>query len=277
MRLGGPIFGSVDSPEHWVEGVQRAGYRAAYCPVGTTADDTTIAAYVKAAKDADIVIAEVGAWINPMAPDPKERAAGLEKCKACLLLAEKFGARCCVNIVGSLGSKWDGPHPDNLTDSAFDRIVATTREIIDAVKPTRTYFTLETMPYMYPDSADAYVRLIQAIDRPSFAVHLDPVNLVSSPQRYYRSGDLIRECVEKLGPRIKSCHAKDIILRDALTVHLDEIQPGKGGFDYPAYLRALQTLDPDLPLMLEHLKTEAEYVEAAGYVRGVAKSEKIPL
>lgn len=275
MRLGGPIFAPADTPERWVEAVRRAGYPAAYCPVDTSADDQKIAAYASAAKAADIVIAEVGAWSNPMAPDPKERAAGLEKCKACLLLADKIGARCCVNIAGSLGPKWDGPHPDNLTDTAFERIVATTREIIDAVKPTRTHFTLETMPYMIPDSADAYVRLIQAIDRPAFAVHWDPVNLVSSPQRYYLSGDLVREFVEKLGPHIKSCHAKDIILREALTVHLDEIQPGKGGFDYTAYLRALQTLDPDLPLMLEHLATEPEYVQAAEYIRGVAQKEQI--
>lgn len=54
---------------------------------------------------------------------------------------------------------------------------------------------------MYPDSVKNYVRLIQAIDRPRCAAHFDPVNLVNSPQRYFRSGDLIRDFVEKLGPR----------------------------------------------------------------------------
>ena len=67
-------------------------------------------------------------------------------------------------------------------------IVETIRSIIDAVKPTRTFFTLETMPWAYPDSPDTYLRLFKAIDRKQFAVHLDPVNLVCSPQRYYGNG-----------------------------------------------------------------------------------------
>ncbi|MHC4542678.1 MAG: sugar phosphate isomerase/epimerase, partial [Planctomycetota bacterium] len=82
-----------------------------------------------------------------------------------------------MNISGSRGERWDGPSPKNFTDETFDIIVATTRAIIDEVKPTRTYFTLETMPWAYPDSADSYVALLKAIDRKRFAVHLDPVNL----------------------------------------------------------------------------------------------------
>ena len=149
----------------------------------------------------------------------------------------------------------------------------TTREIIDAVKPQRTYYALETMPYMYPDSVDCYERLLQAIDRPAFAVHLDPVNLVNSPSKYYRSGDLIRECVQKLGPHIRSCHAKDIMIQDALTVHFEEVRPGQGEFDYAAYLHALDGLDPDVPLMLEHQSSPEEYDLAAKHIRGVAQAE----
>ncbi len=149
-------------------------------------------------------------------------------------------------------------------------IVEVTRSIIDAVKPTRTYFTLEMMPWAYPDSPDSYVQLLKAIDRKQFAVHLDPVNIVCSPQRYYGSGPLIRECFEKLGPHIRSCHAKDIILHPQLTTHLDETRPGTGGLDYATFLKELNKL-PGTPLMLEHLSKAEEYVQAAEYIRSVAK------
>jgi len=46
--------------------------------------------------------------------------------------------------------------------------------IIDAVQPTRTFYTLETMPWMYPDSPQSYLRLLQAVDRRQFAVHFAP-------------------------------------------------------------------------------------------------------
>ena len=148
---------------------------------------------------------------------------------------------------------------------------------MDAVKPTRTFYTLETMPWMVPDSADSYLRLIHAMDRKHFGAHLDPVNLVCSPQRFYRNGALIRECVQKLGPYIKSCHAKDISLSGKLTVHLDEVRPGQGGLDYRVYLQVLSKLDADTALMLEHLPNAEEYELAAQYVRSVAGSVKITL
>lgn len=277
MRLGGPVFSKPDGPESWANAVRAAGYRAAYCPVAPETDMDTVNAYAAAARKADIVIAEVGAWSNPLSPDPATAKAALDKCKACLALADAIGARCCVNIAGSRGQKWDGPDAADLTEETFERIVGMVRDILDTVKPTRSFYTLETMPWMYPDSPDAYLRLIAAIDRRAFAVHLDPVNLVCSPQRYFANGKLIQDCFDKLGRYVKSCHAKDILLRDNLTVHLDEVRPGQGRLDYPAFLRGLNRLAADIPLMLEHLPNEEEYRAAAQHIRGVASQEGISL
>lgn len=271
MRLGGPVFAAYSDPKGWIAALRRYGYSAAFCPVKSGADDATIQAYIEAAEEADVVIAEVGAWSNPLSPDEETRSKALKICREQLTLADKIGARCCVNIVGSRGQQWDGPHPDNLTEETFDLIVETVQAIIDDVKPRRTFYTLETMPWMYPDSADNYHRLIKAINRRQFAVHFDPVNLVCSPQRYFGNGELIREFVAKLGSYIRSCHAKDTLLSGKLTVHIDEVRPGLGRLNYSVYLRELSRLDKDIPLMLEHLSTEDEYGLAANYVRSVAR------
>jgi len=270
LRLGGPVFEKYQDPQGWINALKKLGYSAAYCPVGPDAGDDVVRAYEEAAAKAGIIIAEVGVWNNPMSPDEATRKAAQEKCRTYLALADRIGARCCVNIAGSRGTIWDGPDAANFTKQTFDMIVEITRATIDAVKPTRTYFTLEMMPWAYPDSPDSYLQLLKAIDRKQFAVHLDPVNIVCSPQRYYGSGPLIRECFEKLGPHIRSCHAKDIILRPQLTTHLDETRPGTGGLDYATFLKELSKL-PGTPLMLEHLSKAEEYVQAAEYIRGVAK------
>ena len=252
------------------------GYRAAYCPVQYI--DDTIYAYMQAAHNADIVIAEVGVWNNPLNRDEQERRKAIDYCQGRLALADAIGALCCVNISGSRGKIWDGPDPDNLTNKTFDLIVETVRTIIDAVKPTRTFYTLETMPWLYPDSADSYEKLLRAVDRKQFAVHFDPVNLVNSPERYYHNGALIREFVSRLGPSIKSCHAKDIVLAEGhLPVHLDECRPGLGTLDYRVLLQELQRVDTDMPLMLEHLAHEEEYVLGAEYIRTMAHEVKVPL
>jgi sugar phosphate isomerase/epimerase len=133
-------------------------------------------------------------------------------------------------------------------------IVQTTREIIDEIKPVRTFFAIESLPWCYPDSVSSYLDLINAIDRKSLAVNLDPVNMINSPSKYFNNTDLIKECFEKLGHYIKNCHAKDIKLRDAFTVHFDHVTLGTGGGDFKTYLTYLSKLQ-DIPLIMEHMKT----------------------
>lgn len=277
MRLGGPVIGDTSSPEAWIAAVRQHGYRAAYCPLDSKAGAEIIQAYAAAAQAADIVIAEVGAWSNPLSTDTETRRTAITHCQAQLALADSIGARCCVNIAGSRGEQWDGHHPDNLTPETFDLIVETVRAILDAVQPTRTWYTLETMPWMYPDSPESYLQLVRAIDRERFGVHLDPVNMISSPHRYYANRALLADCLTTLGPYIKSCHAKDIVLSGKLTVHLDETRPGLGILDYHFWLKELDKLDPDTPLMLEHLPSAEEYTLAAAYVRSVAQEVGVSL
>jgi sugar phosphate isomerase/epimerase len=277
MRLGGPVLERCADPDAWVACLRNQGYAAAYCPIDAAADDATVRRYAIAAANAGIVIAEVGAWSNPLSPDDGVREAALRLCQEQLALADRIGARCCVNIVGSRGESWDGPCADDLEPATFDLIVESVRAIVDAVKPTRTYYTLETMPWMYPDSADSYLALIAAIGRPQFAVHLDVANLVNCPERFFHSGALIRDCFEKLGPYVRSCHAKDITMEGHFMVHLSEVRPGLGRIDYRAFLGELARLPADTPMMLEHLQTAEDYAQAAAYVRDVAGQMGITL
>jgi len=233
IRFGGPVFGQYNSPEEWIDLHKKHGYRAAYCPLSPDADAETVKAYKTAAEINDIIIAEVGAWSNPISPKEEEAKKAIKKCIDSLALADEIGANCCVNISGSRNvTHWAGPHKDNLTKDTFDLIVETTRKIIDAVKPTHTWFALEAMPWSYPDSADSYLKLMKAIDRKRFGVHLDPVNIVTTASIYYNNGAMISDCFKKLGPHIRSCHAKDITLREDNNIpQFDEIEAGKGKLD----------------------------------------------
>lgn len=278
VRLGGPVFKKFNGPDEWINALNELGYKAAYCPVkpGTGSDE--IRSYKRAAQKADVIISEVGAWSNPIDPNPEKAKAAVEKCITSLQLADEIGANCCVNISGSRNpEKWAGPHKDNLTPATFDLIVETTRKIIDTVKPGNTFYTLETMPWSYPESVESYEKLFKAIDRKHFGVHFDPVNLIISPQVYYKNGEMIKEAFRKLGPYIKSCHAKDILLLDdKLTPHLPEVRAGLGNMDYGVLLRELAKLK-NIPLMMEHLKSAEEYKKAANYIRYIGRENNIYL
>jgi sugar phosphate isomerase/epimerase len=270
MRLGMSLAISSEGPQEIARAYVKAGYGAAVCPPASLDQPERVRAIREAFAQHDVMIAEVGVWNNMLDPDPARREANLEANVRALALADEIGARCCVNIAGSFHpTLWDGPHPCNLSPEAYELTVQNVRHILDAVRPQRACYTLETMPWVIPDSADSYLRLIEAVGRPMFRVHLDPVNLINCPSRYYHNADLLRECFAKLGRWIVSCHGKDILMREELTVHLEEVRPGLGALDYRTFLRELARLPGDVPLLLEHLP-QNEYPAAREYVLGVA-------
>src|SRR5689334_17941311 len=211
VRLGGPSFATTDDPEELAQAHRKLGYAAAYCPNIALKDSDRIRAVVDAFAKHDVVIAEVGRWVNLLDPDGEKRKKNLESVTDGLALAEAVGARCCVDIAGSFNEKvWYGPHPENLSKNFFDAVAENARKIIDAVKPKRTTFSYEMMGWSIPDGPESYVKLIRAIDRKPFSVHLDPCNIVNSPEKFYRNTDLLNDCFDKLGKWIASCHAKDL-------------------------------------------------------------------
>src|SRR5260370_23978142 len=106
---------------------------------------------------------------DPEAQKPKNNLDyGVERCPP----AEAVGARCCVDIAGSFNPDvWYGMNPRNLSKEFFDATVENCRRVLDAVKPKRTKFTIEMMPWSLPDGPDSYVDLIRAVERPAFGVH----------------------------------------------------------------------------------------------------------
>lgn len=281
VRLGGYGIEYRGDPAAYAREHVDFGYRAAYMPNVRIENADEVRAIVSELRAADVILAEAGAWRNLLAHDPAERKANLDYAVHQLALADEMGARACVAYLGTVGHPGDpwqlsdnydyGPHPDNQSEAGFQRAVDTARYVIDAVRPRRTRFSLEMVPWLVTDTADNYLRLIRAIDRPAFGAHIDAVNMVISPRLYFNTGRMIREAFALLGPWIVSCHAKDVVMQGGpgnISFHLDEVVPGEGNLDYGAYLTEIDRLGRDVPLMLEHF-------DVPGYRRGLAHIRKV--
>jgi len=276
IRLGGQVHYSSSDPEEMALTHVKLGYRAAYCPSVALDDAGRIKAIEAAFKKHNVVIAEVGRWVNLLDAKPEIRRKNMQQVTDGLALAEAIGALCCVDIVGSYSpTVWMGPHPDNTSARFFDEAVANARTILDAVKPKRAKFCYEMMGWSLPDSPDSALKLLKAVDRDAFAIHLDPCNLINSPERFYRNRELLDECFDKLGPWIVSCHAKDLTWDVEMNIHFREVGPGKGALDFKTYLNRLARLHHRPPLMIEHLSTAQEYDQARQYIIGVAGANGI--
>ncbi|MBP5489577.1 MAG: sugar phosphate isomerase/epimerase [Lachnospiraceae bacterium] len=275
MRLGGTVAGRFTNPQEWEEILVRTGFRAVTAPFSAYTPRKMVDDYCAVAEKHDVLIAEVGVWKNIFDPDPKAAAEAMAYAKAQLALADELGIECCVNIAGTAGSAgWDGADPSNYMRETYDRIVASVREILDAVQPKRAWYCLEPMPWMVPDGPDEYLQLIRDVDRPRFGAHMDFVNMINSPRRYLCANEFIGECFAKLGPYIRSTHLKDSHMdRMKLTTVLTECSPGEGELDFRAILKIIDRYLPaDAPVLLEHMNTFDEYRAAYDAVAAAAAS-----
>jgi len=154
--------------------------------------------------------------------------------------------------------------------------VAMARSFIDEVKPKTASFTYEIFPFDIVDSPAEIARLLKAVDRKQFGVHLDLANLINSPRAYWGSGAIMADCLRLFGDRIVTSHGKDVKLREpAISVLIDEVMPGEGGLDIAAMIRGLHSLPQEVPLMLEHLANAKEYDQGVAHYRKVALGEGI--
>ncbi len=267
MRLGTSSPLKHNSPEEWAENQVRLGCSTVVFPVQSNESEQKIIAYKEAAEKAGLTIAEVGIWRNALTANPDERKANMDYCVNQLRLADFLNARCAVNVAGAFGPRWDGGYKENFSAEAWKKTVSMVQEIIDRANVKNTFFTLEPMPWMIPTGPKEYLRLMDAVDRDRFAVHMDIINMINSADRYFHAEDFIDECVESLGPYIRSCHIKDVHLDERYTLRLEECGPGDGEFPLRHYVEKMNAIDPDMPVILEHLNTDEEYIKYLNYLK----------
>lgn len=268
MHLG--ISSSLEhsSPKEWASKHKALGLETVVFPVNCNDGVDTIMEYKKAADEAGLTIAEVGVWRNTLAANPDERKQWIEYAIEQLRMADAIGASCCVNVVGTpYGPRWDGGYRDNFSSELWEMAVGMIRQIIDSARPKHTKFCIESMPWMIPSSPDEYLRLIEDIDRAEFGTHLDVVNMITTPRRYFYNDEFLRECFQKLHGTIVSCHLKDIMLRQEYTFQLQECACGEGTLNIELYTQLANAANPRMPMIIEHLTTDEEYVASVRYVR----------
>ncbi len=267
MRLGTSSPLQHSTPEEWAKNQIKLGCRTVVFPVQSNEPEEKIIAYKDAAEKAGLTIAEVGIWRNALSTDPGEKKKNMDYCVEQLRLADFLGARCAVNVAGALGPVWDGGYRENFSKEAWDLTVSMVREIIDRADVKNTFFTLEPMPWMIPTGPKEYAKLLDAVDRDRFAVHMDVINMINSADRYFHGEEFIDECADILGKRIRSCHIKDVHLDSRYTLRLEECGPGAGEFPLRHYAEKMHEIDPDMPVILEHLTTDEEYINYMGYLK----------
>lgn len=281
MRLGAPLFGCESNAESFTAKAVEKNYRAVFCPdyLVSSSQEREIEELKDACRTKDLVIAEVGAWCNPLSPDPVEARKAVAYISDRLRLADKLGAACCDNVIGSASTVfWYAPAAENYTRAFMERAVEVYSRILDEVQPQNTKMAFEVMPFCFLDCTDSYVEFLEMLHREDVAAHLDLVNLIHDGRTLYNYKALFRDAVDRIGSKCVSAHLKDIDIEPYPTnTRMNEVPIGTGYVSPEYMLECLAQIPGDLPLMLEHLNTEEEYDAVTLRVRQAARRTGIEL
>ncbi len=274
MKIGLSVPLAHETPQQWAKKHRELGCGSVVFPVNCEASPETIDAYRQAAEQEGLIIAEVGIWKNVLAVDNREREEAVAYSINQLKMADEIGAKCCVNIVGTPhGPIWDGGYPGNFSKETWKMAVDSIQHIIDEANPVNTKFSIEPMPWMIPTGPDEYLRLIGDVDREAFGVHMDLINMVNCPQRYFFAEEFMEECFSKLKGRILSCHIKDVLLLNEFTFQLRECACGEGTLPLEKYAQLSTAENPDMPMIIEHLHSDEEYLQSLSYLQKRLKTD----
>jgi len=268
MRLGVSTDFGAKTADEWVSANKELGLGTVVFPLNARDDVNRIKEYKEKADNAGIEIAEVGIWRNAIDANPELEKENLQYSIDQLAMADSIGAKCCVNVVGAyLGSRWDGAHRDNFSRDAWNKSVKMIQTIIDEVNPKNTYFTIEPMPWMIPTGPEEYLNLIEDVARDRFAVHMDIINMINCPERYFFPEEFLEKTFSLLHGKIKSCHLKDVNLLGDFTFQLRECACGEGTFPIELYAELASKENLDMPMIIEHLSGDSKYRASVEYVK----------
>lgn len=192
-----------------------------------------------------------GYWQCLIDPDEAGRRTAVQTLQAALKVAGWLGARGIDTGPGSLSPRgpWF-PHPGNWSAEARERLILSLRECAPVAEASGVFLSMEGHQLVTLDSAETMRDVLDAVGSPMVRCDFDPVNWITL-QTVYETGPAITRMVETLGQHIVSGHAKDVEIQDRLVVHIDNIAAGTGILDYPTFLRLMEDLDPEYPVIVE--------------------------
>jgi sugar phosphate isomerase/epimerase len=161
------------------------------------------------------------------------------------------------DFAAQIGVKRIGLHlgciPHEVSDSAYDDVLQSTREICDYCRAKQQAVHLETGQ----EPAEVLLDFLGNVDRDNLFVNFDPANMI-----LYGCGEPI-PALKKLGPYVRSVHCKDAKWSAQPGVTWGTEMPlGQGDVDFAAFLDVLAEIRYQGPLTIEReIPREAERQE----------------
>lgn len=231
-------------------GVQLVAYKVlddvAYTPGSITKERAEKTAEVFKAHDKTIPL--IGAYFNPVHPNEEKITNGVAVFKDYLKVGKAFGCDIVGSETGSFnGDKWTY-HPQNRTDEALSRVIATFSELCEFAKQQGMNVGMEGAFGHVCYDVKTLNKAVKAIGADNIRIIFDLYNYLdkSNVDKMY---NILAEGLQTFGDRICVFHIKDCVI--AGDGALKQCGVGKGIFDYERILGEIKKVCPDANLVFE--------------------------
>jgi sugar phosphate isomerase/epimerase len=223
------------------DGLQLVPAKALDGPFGPENAEALVKAF------AGLEITMIGAYFNPVHPDPEVVQAGIAHFKKMLAVAGPLGALYVGSETGSLmGSPWTYV-PQNHAPQTLDRVIDVFRGLADYAGGTGASVAIEGAWAHVAYSPEKVREILDAIQNPNLKVVVDLFNFLN-PANHEDRMNILDRCFRLLKDDIVVFHLKDYVVEDGA---LRQVGLGRGLMDYPAILAKIRAETPDARLVFE--------------------------
>jgi sugar phosphate isomerase/epimerase len=215
----------------------------------------------RSAVSAGVAICSVEGTYNMAHPDPRVRAQGRSALDELISHVQLLGTSLVGLCTGTRADYMWRQHPENTTKEAWNDMRESVEAAVRTAEQHGVTLCIECELGNVVSSAPLARRLLDEIASPALAVTLDAANLIPRGGLQDQAR-VLTEAFELLGGDIVLAHAKDV------TGEGKFVGAGKGGLDYPLFMRLLAGIDFEGILVLHSLPedevpTSTSYVQAS--------------
>lgn len=206
----------------------------------------------KAFKDNNIDVMMLGSYFNPVHSDKNKVHTFVEKFKDHLQFAHIFNCKYVGSETGSFNDDSWTYNPLNRTEEAYQEVKRIFKDILEVAKETSCHVALEGAYGHCMYEPKALKRLYDDLDNGNLDIIVDVYNYLyigNYQQRY----EILKECLNLFGDKIKVFHIKDFIIQDDKLV---QVGIGKGIMNWEKMLPLIYEVCPNASLVFEGVKKE---------------------
>ena len=214
------------------------------------------------------MIMMLGAYFNPVHPDPKAVTQGIDYFKQHLETAFSLNCKYVGTETGSLmGSPW-GYVKENHDQKALDDVITIVKDLAVFAEKKNSYIAIEGAYAHVAYSPKRVQEIIDAVNSPNLKVTIDLYNFLHIGN-YEKRMEIFEESLALLKDDIVIFHFKDFIVKENQLV---QVGLGQGLMDYPRMIKRIQEVKPDAYLIFEGV-TGVDIETSLVYIKKIIKGK----